>query len=64
MTKRRMAFLVLNQANVWKACHIGISAHGAGLWRTQEISWINFVNRNPSELIDLQEETLHVMEVT
>ena len=46
-----------NQAIVWKACHIVISAHGDRLWRTQVFFWTNFAIAELHELLDLQQET-------
>jgi hypothetical protein len=50
-------FIGRNQANLWKACHIVISAHGDKLWRTQVFFWTNFAIAELHDLLDLQEET-------
>jgi hypothetical protein len=50
-------FIGRNQANLWKACHIVISAHGDKLWRTQVFFWTNFAIAELHELFDLQRET-------
>ena len=50
-------FISPNQAIVWKACHIVISAHGDRLWRTQVFFWTNFAIAELHELLDLQQET-------
>jgi hypothetical protein len=50
-------FIDRDQANVWKACHIVISAHGDKLWRTQVFFSTNFAIAELHELLDLQGET-------
>jgi hypothetical protein len=50
-------FIDRDQANVWKACHIVISAHGDRLWRTQVFFSTNFAIAELHELLDLQGET-------
>jgi hypothetical protein len=50
-------FISPNQAIVWKACHIVISAHGDRLWRTQVFFWTNFAIAELHEILDLKQET-------
>ena len=57
-------FISPNQAIVWKACHIVISAHGDRLWRTQVFFWTNFAIAELHELLDLQQETNRVRPAT
>jgi hypothetical protein len=57
-------FIGQNQAIVWKACHIVISAHGDKLWRTQVFFWTNFAIAELHELFDSQAECARVNPTT